>query len=133
MASDPSLPIQKAIYDALTGDATLMGKIEGVYDHVPQNESFPYVSIGKDTASDFSGNTFDGVNADVMINTWARGAGRKECKEIMAEIYRVLHNASLTVTGFTLVLLQFDFSDTELDPDGETYHGVQRFKMIVTN
>ncbi len=50
---------------------------------------------------------------------------------MMAAIYDSLHHAALTVTGFDSVLSRFDFKDIFLDPDGITYHGVQRFKILI--
>ena len=49
--------LQQAIYDALTGDATLMALITGVYadiepPNLPEaNTDFPYVVIGQDSLS----------------------------------------------------------------------------------
>lgn len=132
MATDPQLQVQKAIYDTLSGDSTLSNLIEGVFDYVPERTSFPYVTIGDDDFNESGGHTFDGVNASVTIHSWSRYRGRKEVKEIMARIYTLLHKASLTVTGYNLVFCIFDFAETIQDPDGETYHGVQRFRMFVT-
>lgn len=131
MASDPHLPIQKAIYDALTGDATLMNLISGVYDFVPQGTAFPYVTIGEDTLSDWGSHTFDGADSTVTLHSWAQGASRKAVKEVMAEIYRILHKGTISVTGFSVVLIRFEFSEASLDPDGQTYHGIQRFRLLV--
>jgi hypothetical protein len=90
------------------------------------------VTIGADESDDFSSHTFDGGDVDVMVHVWSRGAGREDCKDVMGDVYRILHNGSITVSGFSVVLLQFDFANTEIDPDGQTYHGVLRFRAIVT-
>jgi hypothetical protein len=131
MAISPDLPIQAAIFDALSGDAQLTSMATGVFDQVPEKTAFPYVTIGENTLSDWGSHTFDGANAIVTIHTWARGGGRKKCKEIMGEIYRILHNGSIAIDGFSLVVLRFEFGETIKDPDGQTYHGVQRFKLLV--
>lgn len=131
MAADTDLLLQKAIYDALMADATLLGLVSNVYDHVPQAQAFPYVVIGEQQLSPFDSHTFDGANTLVTIHTWARSGGRKSCKEIMAEIYRILHNAELAVAGFEVIVLRREFQESMLDPDGQTYHGVQRFRIIL--
>ena len=46
MANFSHLPLQKAVYEALTSDTGLMALITGIYDRPVQNTSFPYVTIG---------------------------------------------------------------------------------------
>lgn len=131
MATDPSLAIQKGLLDTLKADATLMGMVTGVYDFVPQDTALPYVTIGDDTLSDRGSHTDDGTDNTLNIHTWARGAGRKHCKQIMAEITRILHGFDLPVTGFKSLSFRREFQDSTLDPDGQTYHGIQRFRLLL--
>jgi hypothetical protein len=132
MSGEASISVQTAIYSALTGDATLTGKVTGVYDSVPDETSFPYVAIGDDTVRDFSTNTFSGEEMTLTIHIWSRDRGRKNTKSIMADIYRVLHKANLSLTnGASLIHVLFEFAEIVLDPDGTTYHGIQRFRMLL--
>jgi hypothetical protein len=130
--SDSAFPLQKAIYDALTGDSDLMALITGVFDNVPQGQAFPYVTIGDDILTDWASHTFDGASIEASIHAWARANGRKGCKSIQAEIRRILHDVSLSVSGFKTVSLRQTFENTMLDPDNETYHGVQRFSVLLS-
>src|SRR5690554_603796 len=131
MPQDPTLPLQKAIFDHLCADGTLMGMVNGVFDFVPQNTQEPYVTIGDGTSVDFDSHTFTGMDFTRSIHTWFKGAGRKGCLEIMARIYDLLHEATLTVTGFTPIVLRQEFSECLIDSDGQTFHGVQRFRIIL--
>lgn len=131
MASDPSLLIQKTIRDALIGDSKISNAVTDVFDFVPDKTVFPYITVGDDTAVDWGAKDFDGMDYTINIHTWSRARGRKECKDIMFEVYRVLHLNDLNISGFKTVLCRFDFAESSLDPDGQTYHGVQRFKVIV--
>lgn len=128
---DSSLELQKAVYDALKGDAQLTILVgTKVYDSVPAGTGFPYVAIGDDTAVPFDSDTFDGMEMTLTIHSWARGLGRKEVKTIMGNVYRILHKSTLNMNGHTMVLMRFEFAETDLDPDGVTYHGVQRFRAL---
>ena len=49
----------------------------------------------------------------------------------MDKIHDLLHDSNISVTGFNLINLQFDFSDILRDPDGVTRHGVMRFRAII--
>ena len=61
--------------------------VSGVFDHVPEGQAFPYVTIGESTAADFSTKTEAGQEHTITIHAWSRERGRKETKQILARIY----------------------------------------------
>ena len=122
-----SLPVQKAIRDKLVAHSPLGA---AVYDHVPQDAAFPYIQIGDDTAIDDGGKDFEGQEITCTIHTWSRYPGKKECKTIQGEIYTALHDATLTISSGVVVQIRCEFEQSFTDPDGETRHGVQRFRAI---
>ena len=130
-----STALQQTIYTALTADVPLMAAIVAVYDDVPQvadsgaASDFPFVTIGEDILRDWSTNTWSGAEALITIHTWSRLPGRKETKAIQDLIYTALHRATLTIAGHTSVLIDFQLSDSFLDPDGKTRHGTQDFRV----
>ena len=124
MSADSSWELQQAIYNALTGDATLMGMVQGVHDHVPQGAAFPYVTVGEGSARPWRAVGLDGVETTLILHVWSRERGRKQAKQIMAEMHRILDDADLAVPGHALIWLRFEFSETILDSDGITYHGI---------
>lgn len=145
--SDHQWAVQQAVYTALRTDSGLIALIgDGnsperarIYDNVPQgtwdddDQSFSdYVTVGDDTAVEAGTKTFDAQELTVTLHTWSRYNGRKRCKQIMGAIYTALHNQSLAVSGGTLVNLRWEFADSFLDEDGQTRHGVQRFRFYVT-
>ena len=130
MSADSSWELQQAIFTALNGDPTLMALITGIHDHVPQGAAFPYVTIGESTARDWSAVGIVGVEATLTLHAWSRVRGRKEVKQIMAELHRILHDADLTVPGHALIWLRFEFAETIIDDDGATYHGITRFRAV---
>ena len=120
---------QQAIYDALTGDAELMAVITGVYDHVDQGTSYPYVVIGEDGASEWDTDTEQGAESILTIHTWSRERGRLQTKQIQELIYEILHRQDLIIGDAIFYSLFWEFSDSFVDPDGETRHGVMRFRL----
>jgi hypothetical protein len=130
MSADSSWPLQQAVYTALTGDVTLMAMVTGVHDRVPQGAAFPYITIGENTARSWGAAGVDGVEATLVLHAWSRARGRKEVKQIMAEIHRILDDAGLPVTGHALVNLTFEFSEYLPDADGETEHGLARYRAV---
>lgn len=133
MTADAQWAVQQAVYSALTSDTTLqalLGNPPRVYDHVPQDTAFPYVVIGQATTRSFDTKTEDGMEQTLTVHTWSRYRGIKETKQIMGAIVDALDQQSLSLTGHTLIQLRFEFSDTFLDEDGLTHHGVQRFRAV---
>lgn len=120
--------LQQAVYDALTGHAPLTAP---VYDNVPQGAAFPYVVVGEDSINEWDTDSETGALASVVVHTWSRGRGRKETKELQGHIYDALHRATLTGSGYNFVTIDLTSSESFLDPDGLTRHGVQSFNAII--
>jgi len=129
--------IQTAIHAALTADAALMALVAGVHDEVPQpadsgsDDQFPYVVIGDDTHIPFDTDNSVGADTTITIHVWSRYSGRKQVKEIQGAIYDVLHRQTISVAGFSLVGIDWLQSQSFLDSDGLTRHGVQTFRITV--
>ena len=125
--------MQQAIFAKLSGDAALTAKITGVFDQPPQGEVFPYVVIGEDTAEEWGDDAESGFDVESTIHVWGRShRGRSEVKGIQADVHRLLHRQLLTVTGAHTVETAMELTDSFRDPDGLTYHGVQRVRVIIT-
>jgi hypothetical protein len=107
-----------------------MGLIDGVYDKVPDNTDYPYITLGDVRARDWSSVTTDGMSLSITINVYSRGAGRKEIHAIMAQLMVLLHDQDLTITGHALIMMRYDASNIELNRDGETYEGEMRFNAL---
>lgn len=125
------LALQTSIYATLIGDATLMGLVEGVYDRVPDNADFPYVTIGDMQGKDWSSKTFSGCQYTIEIHVYSREGGRTEAATIMGRIYTLLHGQALSVSGQTMILMQYISGDIALETDGWSYHGHIRFNTLL--
>ena len=126
-------PLQKAIFAALAGDsvlATLIGDPPRVYDDPPALTELPYIQIGEGTESDWSTATDAGAEHQLTIHAWSRGGGRMEARAILSAVYDVLHEAALSIEGNRLVNLRFQLSQVWREADGETYHGMARYRAV---
>lgn len=122
---------QQAVYQVLTGDSTLSALIDAVYDRAPQGSPFPYITLGEMDISDWSTKTSTGTEILLNIHIWSRSGGRKETADISDRVYRLLHQASLSVSGQVLVQIRYLSSDIHLEDDGITYQGVMRFRSLL--
>ncbi|MDQ1003966.1 hypothetical protein QFZ28_004366 [Neobacillus niacini] len=126
------LQLQTSLYNRLSNDSNLLSKVTGVYDAVPKNQSYPYIALGEDTASDWSTKTTIGEEITHTLHIWSRYDGKKEAKEIMNLILESLSQPLSIEGGFFI-----DFSKVELmevfdDPDGITRHGVMRLRFRIS-
>ncbi len=108
-----------------------------VYDDVPYmpegmpREYFPYIVIGDDSSNAWDTDDTLGAEVDITIDIWSRQAGFKETKRLMGEVYDVLNRLKVVKDGYNVVDCLYQFSEALRDPDGETRHGVMRFKLTV--
>ena len=124
--------LQTTIYSTLSSDNTLTSTLSaGVYDEVTEGATYPFVALGEETAIDYGTKDINGGETTINIHIWSQYKGAKETKQIMDRIHDLLHDSNLSVTGFNLINLRYEFSDIMRDPDGVTRHGVMRFRAII--
>lgn len=122
---------QDALYDLLSADATLTALMPGgVYDHVPQETTYPYAVMGYATTDNAGTKTEDMRDFTITIDVWSRYEGHKQTKQIQERIRTLLHRQSLALSAGRVVDMQEEFCESFLDQDGQTYHGVQRFGAL---
>jgi predicted XRE-type DNA-binding protein len=130
--------LQRAIYDKLTGDATLMALIDGVYADVQQpldagsDVPFPYVTIGSDNLSSWDSKTFFGTEALCQIDVWSRANNFLEAKTVGSAIVNALHQQPLIIADASHVLTVQQSSVYSKDPDGHTKRGMLMFRVVFT-
>lgn len=124
--------LQQAFHHALVSDAALRTLLGGerVYDDVPVRGEFPYVTFGQSVERDWSAGAEDEREHTVTLHVWSRARGRKEAQAILSASRRVLHDAALVLDGHRLINLRHEFSEARRDSDGETFHGVARFRAV---
>ena len=123
---------QTRLYAILTGDATLMALVTGVFDFVPDQQSFPTVTIGDDVFVNWDNHSANGFQGTSTIHTWSQMPGKNEAMSIMNRIYTLLHaNIDLGIPGFKTVSSRCTKNQIVVDPDGYTHHGIQVFSLML--
>lgn len=124
--------LQRAIYTKLSGDGATLSALGGarIYDDVPPRTEFPFMTFGQSTERDWSTGSDDGSEHVVTLHVWSRGHGRKETERVMAAARAALHDQNLNLTGHRLINLRHEFSEARRDSDGETFHGIARFRAV---
>jgi hypothetical protein len=126
------LSLQTGMYNRLSNDTGLLVKVKGVFDAVPEDQEFPYITLGEDTASDWSTKTGRGEELTHTLHVWSRYDGKKEAKEIMALILQALEQPLSLEGGFFVDVTKVELMEVFTDPDGITRHGVMRLRFNIS-
>lgn len=102
-----------------------------VYDAVPQQTAYPYITIGDDTLDEWDTDTETGFEATLTIHTWSTTEGKAELKTMQGAIYNLLHYHNLSISGYNTIVLYQEFETSQLESDGVTRHGIQRYRLTV--
>jgi len=126
-----SWALQRSIYQALTGSPELTSLLggESVYSNPPAAAQFPYITLGQTVNLDWSTGTEDGNEHSLTLHVWSR-AGAAQVHEIIEVVRMVLHNQPLSLEDHYLVNLRHEFTQARIDPDGETMHGIVRYRAV---
>lgn len=132
--SEPTLALQGAIVAALKGSAAVTALIGNrVYNPVPADAAFPYVTVGDDIAVEDHAECLDGsVEVTSAIHVWSRDDGKPEAKAISGAIVAALNGQDLLLgDDYRLVLIEHQSSRHLDDPDGITSHSVVTFRALI--
>ena len=124
--------LQKAVYAALAADGTLTTLLGGaaIHDAAPQDAAFPYIVIDQTQIRDWSTGAEPGAEHMLMLHVWSRYAGKRQAYEIADAVRAALDGAILGLEDHRLVNLRHQYSELKRDADGETQHGVLRFRAV---
>lgn len=130
--STAALDLQRSLYRLLRDSAPLAAMLGGarIYDDVPQRAEVPYVTFGQSLVRDWSTGTDAAHEHVVTLHVWSRAAGRKQVHEIMGVLVGLLHEQTPTLDEHRVVNLRHEFSEGRRDSDGETYHGIVRYRVV---
>ena len=124
--------LQQAIFAKLANDAETTAALGGarIYDDVPPRAEFPFLTFGQSIERDWSTGSDEGFEHTITLHAWSRARGRKEAQAIIAAARDALHDQALTLTAHRLVNLRHEYSEVRRDSDGETFHGIVRFRAV---
>jgi hypothetical protein len=128
-AESPFNELQKQLYVALNGVISAP-----VYDHVPENKSKPWVTIGEVFGT--PDNWHGGFGWDIMatLHAWSKSRGFKPALDVANEIIPILDHQrdSLAIPNpWYIVSLRFVQLQTLLDPDPEIRHVPVQFQVVI--
>lgn len=129
MNTDPSLDLQKAIIAAVKA---AVPPIAGgrIYDRVPPDRVFPYLTIGPCLVVSDDADCVTGYEIFQTLDVWSRAVGSPEMKGIVGQVRTLLHGAALPLDSFALNLIEHDGTRYLRDADGLTEHGAIELRAL---
>jgi hypothetical protein len=123
--TSPSLELQGAIVERLKAYPALASLVGSrVYDHVPPDVVFPYVSWGPEQTVSDDSDCITAFEISIQLDAWSRTVGLSEVKRIAEAVRAALHDHDLVLTENALVSIQHRQTRNLRDPDGQTMHAV---------
>lgn len=130
--SDPSLELQAAIVGKLKADAGVQAVVgQRVYDEVPPNPTFPYISIGDNQVLPDKADCIDGTEIFWQLDGWARDQTFPMVKSISKAVVAALDDQEITVTGYAVIVCEINTINYLHDPDGITRHAAINFRFLI--
>lgn len=120
--------LQKAIYDKIIAEPLITNDI---YDFVPSGVDGTYIVIGDVPIDDWSDKLVNGFEANPVVHIFGDvDCGRRQVLELQKLIYNTLHRQPLIIADHQWVESSQVFSEVLREPDGISYHGVQRMNIL---
>lgn len=124
--------LQTVIVHTLKADADVAGIVEGrVYDDVPADAEFPYISLGPMISGTTLADCFEIDDISVQIDAWSRDTGSTEMRELADAARRALTKADFELGNNGLITFNHERTRELRDPDGLTSHAVIEFETSV--
>lgn len=129
--STSTYDIQRAVYGVLSPDPVLATQYSAaVYDDVPENAAFPYITLGEWTETD-DPKTLDSIGREstFTVHIWSRARGMAEVQNIAGRIIQILEHQPLSLGIWRWEATNYADFRTLRDMDGISRHGVLRFRV----
>jgi hypothetical protein len=127
------LEIGHEIIDTLNGDTWLTTtELCSTFDYVPEGTAEPYIQI--DNPNERPWDCFNDEYGQVVtyiLHIWSVYRGRKECADIIKRIKELLDNQPLSISGYTHIKSEVNYSNIIRDTDMIHYHGILQLTVNV--
>ncbi len=127
----PINTIIENMIDKLEGGTTFMAALTGgVHNKVPEGKVYPYCRVGDAIEDKF--NTFgrDGKETYITVHIFSQMQSDEQVQTLAGLADDLLDNVSLSLTGWTPVLISWENTEVLIENDGRTHHAVMTYRII---
>jgi hypothetical protein len=129
--ADDTLGVLDAVIAHLRADAGVAALVGSrVFDQPTPGGVFPYIAVGPVFGQPVEAHLLDGWECVMTLESWSRGFGGVEVRQIMAAVEAALNGAALSVAGRFFVYARLLDSRDQSERGGELRRGSQRFGIM---
>lgn len=125
--SDPSLALQKAVYDALVAANVCGGRI---YDRVPSERTYPYAVVANASLVDDGNSCWQQDDVSQQVSIFSRDLGHVEVKQQAALVRAALDN-EIAIAGFINASGEWQSTRYPPQPDALSTQAVLTFRYLI--
>ncbi|WP_186383979.1 DUF3168 domain-containing protein [Methylobacterium dankookense] len=115
----------------LKADADVTVIVGGrVFDAVPAEAAFPYVSLGEDQVLPDGADCYDGEDVRSTLYLWSRAVGYPEIKRLAAAVEAAIDD-DMAVPGYRIVSIAVTDTRFLRDADGLTSRAVLTLQTLI--
>lgn len=96
--------------------------------HAKPGETLPMIVIGQSEAE----STVAGNMLSVHVHVWDNSEGPHVVKDLQDKIQTAMEDGNYTGANYSFCINVMEFATCFIDEDNETWHGVQRFKVLAS-
>jgi hypothetical protein len=129
---NPASSVARAVHSALSNDMGIqsqLGQVPRLYDYVPEDPIYPYLTYGALRVEDVSGDECPLTRHTMTLHIWSRYGGRAEVLDILNDVRRVLEGDVIAPLDASLVGANVLYMDTFRTSDGRGLHGLIRVSL----
>ncbi|MBC8019624.1 MAG: DUF3168 domain-containing protein [Methyloceanibacter sp.] len=132
MAAVQNQTLRRSIHQALAGSPDLTALLGGlrIHDEAPPVANFPFITLGQSVSRDWTTGIENGAEQSLTLHVWSPFGGKKRVQDVIEAIRAVLSDRPLMLADRQPVNLRHEFSEVRLDPDGDSFHGIIRYRAI---
>jgi hypothetical protein len=107
-----------------------LGDPARLFDQHPKHPVFPFVTLGRVETVEADAADAPAFAHTVTFHIWSREAGKAEALAAVSALRNALHDASITLSGWRLVLLRAGAASVALAGDARGVQGVLTLNAI---
>ena len=130
--SDPSLELQAAIVSKLKNDTGVNAVVgQRIYDEVPPNPTFPYITLGDNQVLPDKADCIDGTEIFWQLDGWARDPTFPMPKQISKAVVAAMDDQEIPISNYAIIICEIANINYLHDPDRITRHVAISFRFLI--
>lgn len=126
----PAFALRSGVRTQLLAQSDVASAVTGIYESAPAQAAYPYITFGDDRLRDWSTQTSDGADHQLLINSWSDSHNFGALYGLHRLIRGHLYEALFPLTDHKLVAFYVEEERFLLDRRRKKRLGVLRYRAL---